>query len=75
MSILVLAPINAALAEELFTGMLLKVVTGIRYLGGFIMEGEAEKMWLAGKVAVCVDFVETLAGFSSKHPQSAYAGL
>ena len=29
----------------------LKMVKGSRYIGGFIGEGEAEKSWLAGKVA------------------------
>ena len=53
----------------------LKVVMGSRYLGGFIGEGEADKSLLAGKVARWTDSVETLAGVSRKHPQSAYARL
>ena len=53
----------------------LKVVTGSRYLGGFIGEGETKKSWLEGKVAVWAESVETLAVVSCKHPQSAYAGL
>ena len=70
--ILVVVPSNVAHAEELFRGMGLKVVTGSRYHGGFIREGEAEKSWLAGKVA---GWVESLARVYLKHLQSAYAGL
>ena len=53
----------------------IKVVTGNRYHGGFIREREAEKRWLAGKVAELAESVETLAGVSRKHLQSAYAGM
>ena len=53
----------------------IKVVTGSRYLGGFIGEGEAQKRWLEGKVAGWADSVETLTGVSRKHLQSAYSGL
>ena len=44
-------PRTVAQVEELFRGLGIKVVTGSRYLGGFIREGEAEKIWLSGKVA------------------------
>ena len=66
---------NVAWVEELFRGMGLKVLTGIRYLRGFIGEGEAEKIWLAGKVSGRAEYAETLAGVSYKHPQSAYSRL
>ena len=46
----------------------IKVVTGIRYLGEFIGEGEAEKSWLARKVEVQADSVETLVEFSCELP-------
>ena len=72
---LVVDPRNVAQAEEFFRGMGLKLVTGSRYLRGFIGEGEAEKSWLEGKVAGWVESVETIARVSCKHPQSAYAGL
>ena len=48
--ILVVAPRNISRAEEFLHGIGIKLVTGNRYLGGFIGEGEAEKIWLAGKV-------------------------
>ena len=45
--ILVVAPGNVARAEEFFWGLGIKVVTGHRYLGGYIGDKEAEKRWLA----------------------------
>ena len=43
--ILVVAPGNVARAEEFFRGMGIRVVTGHRYLGGFISDREAEEKW------------------------------
>ena len=73
--ILVVVPSNVAHAEELFRGMGLKVVTGSRYLGGFIGEVDAKKGWMEGKVAGWSEYVETLAGVSCKHPKSVYSRL
>ena len=73
--ILVVAPGNVARAEEFFRGMGLKVVTGHRYLGGYIEDRESEGRWLVDKITGRAESVDTLAGFSRKHPQSAYAGL
>ena len=42
-SILEVAPRNVARAEEFFQGMGLKLVTGSRYLGGFVGESKVEK--------------------------------
>ena len=53
----------------------IKVVTGNRYPGGFIGEREAEKRWLAGKVMVWAESVETLSEVFCKQPQSEYSGL
>ena len=36
---------------------------------------EAEGRWLAENIQGWTDSLETLAGVSQKHPQSAYAGL
>ena len=74
-SILFVALCNVAWTEELFIGVGIKVVTGSRYLWGFIGEGEAEKSCLVGKVVGWSKFVETIAGVSRKNPRSAYAGL
>ena len=53
----------------------IQVVTGHRYLGGFIGDREAEKRWLDDNITGWAESVETLAGISRKHPQSAYSGL
>ena len=56
-SILFVAPRNLARAEEFFRGMGIKVVTGSRYLGGFIGEVEAEKSWMEGKVVGWSEYI------------------
>ena len=53
----------------------IKVVTGHKYLGGFIGDSKVEKRWLARKVAGWTKLVETLAGVPRKHSQSAYSEL
>ena len=72
-SIVVVAPGNVARAEEHFRGLGIKVVTGHRYLGGYIRDKEAEGGWLAEKIKGWKDLVEILSGVSQKHPHSAYA--
>ena len=62
-------------AGAYFRGMGIKVVTGSRYLGGYIGERAAEAAWVQGKVEGWAASVKTLAGVARKHPQSAYAGL
>ena len=74
-NILVDAPVNVARVEELFGGLGIKVVTGHRYLGGYIGDREAEGGWLANKMLGWAESVEILSGVSCKHPHSAYAGL
>ena len=74
-SILVVTPGNIARAEEHFQGMGIRVVTGHRYLGGFLGDVSAEKEWLGDKVEGCTESIATLAGVALKHLQSAYAGL
>ena len=51
------------------------MVTGHRYLGGFLGDAVAEREWLEEKVQGWKELVAILAGVSLKHPQSAYAGL
>ena len=51
------------------------MVTGSRYLGGFVGERETEGQWMQEKVEGWAESVRTLAGVARKHPQSAYAGL
>ena len=74
-SILVVAEQNVPRATEYFRGMGIKIVTGSRYLGGFVGEQETENQWVRTKVERWEESVSNLAGVARKHPQSAYAGL
>ena len=74
-SILVVALGNVAQAEEHFRGLGVRVVTGHRYLGGYIGDGEAERGWLKETIQGWTDSVKILAWVAQKHPQSTYAGL
>ena len=49
-SILVVDPENVARAEEHFRGLGIWVVTGHRYLGGYIGDPDVEKGWLRDKI-------------------------
>ena len=51
------------------------MVTGQRYLGGYIGDREAEGSWLVAKIKGWMESVAILARVVQKHPQSAYAGL
>ena len=70
-----MAPGNVARAEENFRSLGIRVLTGHRYLGGFLGDMAAEREWLEKKVQGWKEFVRILAGVTLKHPQSAYAGL
>ena len=61
--------------EEFFWGVVIQVVTGHHYLGGFIGDRGSEERWLGEKITGWSESVETLAGVSQKHLQSSYAGL
>ena len=63
-----MAPRNVSRAEEFSRGMGLQVVTGSRYLGGFLGDGAAEKRCLARKVEGWAESVRTLAGVARKNP-------
>ena len=74
-SILVVPPGNVAQAKEHFRGLGIRVVTGHRYLGGYIGDREAEGVWLEEKIQGWTESVTILARVAHKHLQSAYAGL
>ena len=61
-SILVVSEKNVPRANAYFRGMGVKVVTGIRYLGGYIGEREAEAKWVQGNLEGWADSVRTLTG-------------
>ena len=66
---------NDARAEEHFRGLGIWVVTGHRYLGGFIGDADAERGWLRDKIHGWTESVKLLAEVTHKHQHSAYAGL
>ena len=74
-SILVVTQGNVSRAEEHFRGLGIWVVTGHRYLGGFMVDVSAEKEWSGKKLEGWTESIATLAGVALKHPQSVYAGL
>ena len=74
-SILVVAPGNVSRAEEHFWGLGIRVVTGHRYLGGYIGDREAEGSWLEAKIKGWTESVAILAGVARNYPQSDYAVL
>ena len=45
-----MAPENVAWGEEYFRRLRIKVVTGHRYLGGYIGDKDVEGRWLAEKI-------------------------
>ena len=51
------------------------MVTGHRYLGGYIRDKETERSWLKENIKGWTEFVTILSRVAHKHPQSAYAGL
>ena len=69
------APWNIAWAEENFQGLGIRVVTGHRYLGGYIGDREVEWEWMKEKIQGWTESVKILAGVAEKHPLSAYVGL
>ena len=53
----------------------IQVVTGYRYLWGFIGDREEEERLMSEKITGWAESVETLARVSHKQPQYSYAGL
>ena len=70
-----MAPGNVARDEEHLRGLGIQVVTGHRYLGGFLGDVSAEREWLEKKVQGCKESVAIMAGVVLKQLQSAYARL
>ena len=61
--------------EEFFQGMGVKLVTGSRYLGGFIGDRESETTWLDEKLQEWIESVRKILGVDYKHPHSDYVVL
>ena len=74
-SLLVVSPQNFLRAEAFFRGYGLHIVTGRRYIGGFVGTNLAQDSCLGGNVEVWRNLVATSAVVARRHPQTAYVGL
>jgi hypothetical protein len=74
-SILVVSEANKAGAAAYFFDMKSKVVTGSRYLGGFIGSDQDLHAWLKDTVSTWELAIGELSMAATKYPQSAYTGL
>jgi hypothetical protein len=66
---------NKEAAKESFKDLGFTVLTGSRYLGGFIGEAPEQLSWIQEKTEGWVDSVKELAMVAEQYPQAAYAGL
>ena len=74
-SILVVALGNVARAEEHFRGLGIRVVTGHRYMGGFIGDADAERGWLRDKIRGWMESVKKPAVCLRRTAKVAPAGV
>ena len=72
---LVVAEHNVERAKAAFADLNFKVVTGSRYLGGFVGEAAAQASWVEDKASSWAEAVGELAVVAKRFPQTAYAGL
>ena len=73
--ILVMSTRNVLQVKAFLWGYGLQIVTGSRYLGGFVGTNAAQDFWLGKKVDGWQASVDTLAGVACQHLQTAYMGL
>jgi hypothetical protein len=74
-SILVVQEHNKAAAEIAFKDLGFTIVTGTRYLGGYIGSAEDQSEWVNSKTSDWTAAVGELSQVAERFPQSAYAGL
>ncbi len=74
-SILVVQEHNKAAAEIAFKDLGFTIVTGTRYLGGFIGSETDQSDWVKSKTSDWADAVRELSLVAHRYPQSAYTGL
>jgi hypothetical protein len=74
-SILIVREHNLAAAKIEFKDLGFEVVSGARYLGGFLGEDSEQKLWIEEKTSNWTDAVRELAKVAVRYPQTAYAGL
>ena len=74
-NILVVSPWNVPRAEAFFRGYGLEIMTGSRYIYGFMGIEAAYYWWIKGKLRGWSASVDIINGVACKHPQTSYAGL
>jgi hypothetical protein len=62
-------------AESLFVPLGVKVVTGQRFLGGYIGDKEGRQIFVSKKIVEWCNYVEQLANVAKTQPQCAFASL
>ena len=62
-------------AQDCFAASGFKVVTGSRYLGGFIGDQAEQREWVAQKASTWAEGILKLSKVVGRYPQAAYAGL
>ena len=72
---LVVAPEFLDVAKEMFSSYDVQVVTGRKFLGGFIGKSEDKELWLEKKVAQWSKSVQHLTHAAKSFPHEAYTAL
>ena len=70
-----MSPRNVPQAESFFQGYVLQVITGSRYLGGFVGMEAAQARWLEERVEGWRALVTIMDGVAGNYPHTAYVGL
>ena len=68
---LVVAPSQLSLANDIFGPLGIQIVTGHRFLGGFIGDLDERRNFVIDKVLQWSNHVKTLAAVASLQPQAA----
>jgi hypothetical protein len=70
--ILIVREHNKDAAETAFKDLSFTIVTGSRYLKGFIGEATNQQLWIQEKTEAWVDSIKELAMVAERYPQAAY---
>ena len=68
-------PAYVAEANKMFSKMAVQVVTGFKYVGGFIGTEQDTNIWLTDKVEKWVNSINCLSKAAETYPHSAYTVL
>ena len=70
-----MSPRNVPQAEAFFWGYGLQIVTGRRYLEGFVGTNIYQSQWMGGNIVGWRDLVATLDGLARRYLHTAYTVL